>query len=61
MALSFNARRGGDAGIVMLGQEIGEFLVWRFGEAGFLPQIRRQVRVGLGDGCGKGEGRWNVS
>jgi len=54
--LSVSARRGGDAGIVMLGQEIGEFLVWRFGEAGFLPQIRRQVRVGLGDGGVSGLG-----
>ena len=40
----------------MLGQEIGEFLVWRLGEAGFLPQIRGQVRVGLGDGCRENEG-----
>merc|ERR1711931_527146 len=42
---------------MMLGQEIGEFLVRRLGEASFLPQIRGQVGVGLGDGsiCGLGE------
>merc|ERR1712012_1306002 len=33
----------------MLGQEIGEFLVRRLGEASFLPQIRGQVGVGLGE------------
>jgi len=56
ICLGINAR-GGDAGVMMLGQEIGEFLVRRLGEASFLPQIRGQVGVGLGDGsiCGLGE------
>merc|ERR1711872_1198417 len=49
-ALGVNARGGSDAGIVMLSQEISELLVRRFLEGSFLPQIRRQVRVGLGDG-----------
>ena len=48
--LSVDAWRRGDARVVMLGQEVGELLVGRFRESGFLPQIRRQVRVGLGDG-----------
>merc|ERR1711921_3860 len=48
--LGIDAWRRGNARIVMLSQEVGELLVGRFRESGFLPQIRRQVRVGLGDG-----------
>lgn len=39
----------GLAGVV-LGQVISELLVWRLGEGSLLPQVRGQVRIGVGNG-----------
>ena len=47
---SVDAGSDGNASIVMLGQEVGEFLIRRFLEGGLLPQVGRQVRIGLADG-----------
>ena len=35
---------------VVLGQVICELLVWRLGESSLLPQVRGQVRIGVGNG-----------
>lgn len=39
----------GLAGVV-LGQVVGELLVWRLGEGSLLPQVRGQVRISVGNG-----------
>ena len=50
MRLGVDAGSGSNARIVMLGQEVGKFLIRRFLEGGLLPQVGRQVRIGLADG-----------
>jgi len=51
IALSVGTRGCGDARVVMLGQEIREFLIRRLRESSFLPQVRRQIGISLRNGC----------
>merc|ERR1719153_1905105 len=51
IALSLGTRGCSDARVVMLGQEIREFLIRRLRESSFLPQVRRQIGISLRNGC----------
>merc|ERR1719153_82564 len=51
IALSVGTRGCSDARVVMLGQEIREFLIRRLRESSFLPQVRRQIGISLRNGC----------